>query len=310
MDLPHTRHLGLRKYVSTEAFLYLNYRATHRITPWSLADDKAFLRLKYRQKFDRSLSLRHPTSFNEKLNWMKIYDRRPLYTQLADKYRVRDYVEQEVGSPYLNRLYGVFRTVGEIAWDDLPSQFVLKVNHCSKGNVICPDKDRLDWETAVRRLERGLSENGYFPRREWPYRDIEPVIIAEEFLAGDPNLGLLDYKFFCFGGEPKYVAVDFDRFGHHSQFFYDMQWRRQPFIHGLPTPDHDAPRPEAFDEMRAVATKLAADLPFVRVDLYEHLGGVRFGEMTLHPAGSLKPITPEEYDEILGGLIRLPMRDR
>lgn len=302
------RHPG--RYLRSDARRLAWYLLVHRVSPWSLADDKAFLKFKFHQKMGYRLDLREPRTFNEKLNWMKLYDRNPRYTQLADKYRARDYVEARVGAQHLTKLLGVYERVEDIDWDQLPQRFVLKVNQGCKANIICSDKDHLDIELAREKLERWMPENGYFPRREWPYKDIAPRIICEEYLEGDPEWGLLDYKFFCFDGKPAYVAVDFDRFTDHTQYFYDMAWERQPFVHSLPTPDRDAPRPHNLDEMIAVAAELARGLPFIRVDLYSCEDKVLFGELTFHPAGSLKKITPERYDRVLGDLIPLDPKDR
>lgn len=292
-----------KKYVGKQARLYYWFRLTHRLVPWSLVDDKAFLKYKFHQKLGYPLDLRTPRTFNEKLNWIKLHDRRALLTHLADKYRVREYVEERVGEQYLTHLLGVYEHAEQIDWCSLPDQFVLKVNQGCKSNIICSDKRRLDVEVAATKLDRWLGENGYFPRREWPYKDIPPRIVCEEYLEGDPDWGLLDYKFFCFDGTPTFVAVDFDRFSNHTQYFYDMDWQRQPFMHGLPTPDRDAPRPPNLDTMIEVASTLSEGFPFLRVDLYNCDGRVIFGELTFHPAGSLKGITPAQYDRALGDLI-------
>lgn len=298
----------LRRAFGRKARLLYRYKVVHRLAPWSFADDKAYLSFKFFEKFGRPIDLRQPRTFNEKLNWMKLYDRKPLYTRMADKAAAREYVAERVGDRYLNRLIGVYDDVDDIDWDSLPDRFVMRANQGCKFNIICHDRSALDTAAAEAKLRVWMDDNGYFHVREWPYRDIRPRIVCEEFLDGDPKWGLLDYKFFCFAGEPTFVAVDHDRFSHHSQVFYDMDWNEQPFVHGLPKPDERSPRPGCFDEMIGVARTLAAGHPFVRVDLYDHQGQVVFGELTFHPAGSFKPITPAEYDLELGRLVILPSR--
>ena len=293
------------KYLGKEARLLYQYLLIHKISPWSFADDKAYIKFKFLQKFDFPIDLKHPKTFNEKLNWMKLYDRDPLYTKLADKYKVRDYIKDKVGEKYLNPLLGVYQSPNEIKWDRLPNQFVLKVNQGCKFNIICKDKSQLNIPIAEEKLVIWLKDNGYFHAREWPYKNISPCFICEPYLEGDPEWGLLDYKFFCFNGKPIYVAVDFNRFTYHTQFFYDLNWQRQPFVQGLPTPDLDAPRPEGLDEMIVIASKLSKGFPFIRVDFYNFDQKVLVGELTFHPAGDFKMITPIKYERKLGEWVNL-----
>lgn len=293
------------RYLGKKAQLLYRYLLVHKIAPWTFLDDKVFLEYKFLQKVGFPLNLKDPRSFNEKLNWMKLYDRNPLYITLVDKYLVRDYVSDKIGESYLTQLCGVYDSPEDIDWAKLPDKFVLKVNNGCKYNIICKDKDQLDVPSAIEKLNAWVKDNGYKHAREWPYKNVVTKIICEEFLEGDPEWGLLDYKFFCFNGQPVYVAVDFDRFTYHTQFFYDMNWQRQPFVQGLPTPERDAPRPENFEEMVAIATTLAQGFPFIRVDLYNFDHKVYFGELTLHPAADFKMITPEEYEWKLGEMVSL-----
>lgn len=296
------------KYFSKKALLLYRYLLIHKVAPYSFLDDKAFLEYKFLQKLGFPINLKNPKSFNEKLNWMKLYDRDPLYTLIVDKYLVRAFVAEKIGEQYLVKLLEVYDSPEEIDWESLPQKFVLKVNNGCKFNILCKDKSRLDTLTAVKKMHTWLNDNGYYHAREWPYRDVKTRIICEEYLEGDPEWGLLDYKFFCFNGEPMYVAVDFDRFTNHTQFFYDMDWQRQLFVQGLPTPDRDAPKPRNFDEMVVLARTLSQGFPFLRVDLYNFDDRIYFGELTLHPAADFKMITPEQYEWQLGEMVTLPAR--
>lgn len=297
--------MDIKKYFSRKALLLYRHLLIHKIAPYSFMDDKAFLEYKFLQKLGFPLDLRDPKSFNEKLNWMKLYDRDPLYTVIVDKYLVRDYVSEKIGEKYLTQLLGLYDTPDEIDWDSLPDKFALKVNNGCKFNILCKDKAKLDIPSALEKLRVWVKDNGYTHAREWPYKDVKTKILCEEFLEGDSEWGLLDYKFFCFNGEPVYVAVDFDRFTYHTQYFYDLNWQRQPFVQGLPTPDRDAPKPDNFDEMVGLARTLSENFPFLRVDLYNFKDKVYFGELTLHPAADFKMITPEEYEWKLGEMVTL-----
>lgn len=304
-----TRSL-FHKLFTLKTLYLLRYRIIHKFAPFSFLDDKAYIVLKYYQRIGYRINLRTPTTFNDKLNWIKLYDRNPFYTTLSDKYLVRDYIAQTAGPQYLNKLIAVYNTPQEIDWTSLPDRFVLKVNHGCKFNIICRDKAKLDIPLAIRKLERWLPDNGYYHAREWPYKDIQPCILCEEYLDGDPQWGLLDYKFFCFNGEPAYIAVDYDRFTYHTQFFYNPDWERQPFVQGFPTPDTDAPRPQELDIMLHIARKLSTDIPFCRVDLYNFDHRVLFGEITFFPHGGFQKIEPLEYDYKLGEMIQLPSKNR
>ncbi len=296
----------VRKLFQLRTWYLLRYRIVHRIVPYSFWDDKAYIAYKYLEKFGYPINLKHPQTFNDKLNWLKLYNRNPLYTQLSDKFLVRDYVSQKIGPQYLNKLLGVFNAPEEIDYSSLPDQFVLKVTQGCKFNIINKDAGQLNVEKAQRKLAEWLRVNHYTHAREWPYKDIQPLIICEAYLPGDPDLGLLDYKFFCFNGEPVYVAVDFDRFTYHTQFFYNLAWERQPFVQGFPMPDRDASRPSELDEMVYVARKLSTGIPFCRIDLYNFSHTVLFGEITFYPHGGFQKVLPIKYELELGKLIRLP----
>ncbi len=262
---------------------------------------------RYFAKFGKYINFDAPQSFTEKIQWIKIYDRNPLLTKLADKYLVRDYVAKKVGEKYLTTLYGVFESASEIEWKKLPNKFVLKSNHGSGWNIICKDKKKLDRKVTFEKLAAWLKQNYYYYGREWVYKNIPPKIVCEEYLDGDKTLGLLDYKIFCFNGEPGFIQVDMGRYIHHTQIFFDLNWNALDFTMNHPKPQQSIPRPRVLEEMIMVSKTLADDLKFVRVDLYAPADRVLFGELTFYPEAGFCDIFPRKYDQIIGMWLKLPL---
>lgn len=268
--------------------------------------DIPYAKSRYFSTFKRELNLDSPVSFNEKIQWLKIYDRKPIYTTLADKYAVRSYVEEKVGSGYLNELIGVYDTVEEIDFQQLPDKFVLKATHGCGWNIICKDKNKFNKQHSKKVLSKWLDANYYYLGREWVYKDIEPKIICEKYLEGDKTLGLLDYKFWCFHGTPKFVQVSVGRFtDHYCRFFFDENWKIQPFNTGTLQSDNAIQQPAKLDEMLSVVRKLTKGFPFSRVDLYNSDGKITFGEITFYPYNGFIKFIPEHFDQILGKEIKL-----
>lgn len=272
-------------------------------------NDKKYLRLKYRGKMKKKLALDDPRTFNEKLQWLKLYDRRPEYTAMVDKYRVRGYISEKIGQQYLIPLIGVWDSPDEIDLGALPDRFVLKCNHNSGlGMCICTDKASLDMERVKAELRRGLEQDYYLTGREWPYRDVPRKIVAEQFLESDAG-GLTDYKIHCFNGVPRFILVCRDRFTESGlvEDFYTPTWERmdlkRPKIPNGATP---LPKPEQLDEMLALAEKLSKDIPFLRVDLYLVEGRICFSELTLYPASGFDGFDPPEWDRTFGRWLELP----
>ena len=270
--------------------------------------DKTFLRISYYLKFGRKLDLKNPKSFNEKLQWLKLYDRRPEYVTMVDKYAVKDYVANIIGAEFIIPTLGVWDRPDDIDFDSLPNQFVLKWNHDSKSVVICEDKKSFDRNKAIEKLRHGEKVNGYWYGREWPYKNVPPKIIAEKYLSqDDPKLhDLTDYKFFCFNGEPKYIQVIQNRRKGGAIDFFDTEWNHQEFI-GLnlaAVPSAVMPsRPKAMDEMIKVAKKLSEGIAFSRIDLYETGEHVYFGEVTFYPASRFGEFKPEQWSSIIGEML-------
>ena len=275
--------------------------------------DDAFLKLAFRMKMGQKLNLKKPRTFNEKLQWLKLHDRKPLYTQLADKYDVRQFVEETIGQDYLIPLVGgPWDSFDEIDFDALPEKFVLKCTHDSGGLVVCRDKAALNKEKAREKIEKSLQRNFFTISREWPYRDIPPKIIAEQYMEDEnPALGLTDYKFFCFNGEPKllYVSEGLENHATAKISFFDMEGKLMPFHRSDFAPMSEETRmPDSMPQMAQIAEKLArqVDCPFVRIDLYSICGKIYFSEVTFFPCGGMLPFSPAHWDDILGQWIKLP----
>jgi hypothetical protein len=254
----------------------------------------------------KPLDLNCPSTFNEKINWLKVYHRFQGGHLLADKFTVRDFVTKTIGEQYLVPILGVYEEAEAIDFDSLPSSFVMKATHGSGWNIVCDDKSSLDQDAARRRLSEWLKYNYYYAGREWQYRDCKPRIICEEYLGGVSGPPLLDYKFFCFHGVPLYIQVDIDRYTKHTRNFYDVRWKRQPFSVLFPQSTREVEMPSQLDTMLDIARRLSAEMAFSRVDLYYQDGRILFGEITFHPGGGCEPFFPPEYDLKLGELLTLP----
>ena len=274
-------------------------------------NDEAYLKFLFRLKTGLNLNLAFPKTFNEKLQWLKLYNRNPLYTSLVDKYCVRAYVEKTIGSEYLIPLIGVYTKFDDIDFDELPSQFVIKCNHDSGGVFICKDKHNLKnkkYKSKVRAFfAKKMRCNYYWPGREWPYLNVERKLIIEQYLEDGNNHELRDYKFFCFMGEPRIIQVDYNRFSGHLRKMFDLDWNCLPFTTGYPTDaEHEIDKPITLQKMISIAKQLAREcIPFVRVDLYSIGEQVFFGEMTFYHGGGMERFSQEDWDYKLGDLIDL-----
>lgn len=199
-------------------FRYVERFINHRIIP-----DKLFLSLLYRVKFKKKLDWKNPKTFNEKINWLKLNDRRPEYTVLCDKYKVREYISKTIGEQYLIPSLGVWDHPDEIDFDKLPNQFVLKCNHDSGSICICKNKDNFNIKKAKEKINKSLKFNYYIKSREWPYKDISHKIIAEEYITDGSNSELDDYKVMLFNGKAHYIRVCFNRLKENANW-YDLNW--------------------------------------------------------------------------------------
>ena len=270
--------------------------------------DERYLKLKYKNVFGRDLDLENPKTFNEKLQWLKLYNRKPEYTMMVDKYKVREYIAQTLREEYLIPLLGVWDDPDEIDFDALPDQFVLKCNHNSGlGMCICKDKSKLDIPKVKAELRKGLKQDYYLTGREWPYKDVPRKIIAEKYMVDDSNCGeLTDYKFFCFNGVPKFMYISNDNSENATTDFFDMEFNRLDMRMKDPNSNVIPPKPHLFNEMKAIAEKLSQGIPFVRVDLYVIGGSIYFGELTFFHNAGFCSIHPEHWEKTLGDWIKLP----
>lgn len=270
-------------------------------------DDALFLRFKYRLKTGKRLDLKNPQRFNEKLQWLKLYNRQPEYTEMVDKAEVKKYVASIIGEEYVIPTLGVWSRFEDINFEELPNQFVLKCTHDSGGIVICKDKCKLDIEDARIKINRSLKMNFYLEGREYPYKNVKPRIIAEKYMVDESGIELKDYKFFCFDGEAKCIQLDFGRYSHHKRNLYSLDWKPLCFSFGYPS-DYNTlfDKPQNLESMVRIAEKLSEKIPHVRVDLYNINGRIYFGELTFYHGSGLERFDPDEWDFKFGGWIKLP----
>ena len=271
-------------------------------------NDETFLRLDYRLKLGRKLNLQNPQTFNEKLQWLKLYDRRPEYVTMVDKIAVKDYVASRIGYEYIIPTLGVWNRPEDVDWDSLPNQFVLKWNHDSGSIVICKDKNTFDRDAAMEKLSYGAKVNGFWFGREWPYKGVKPVLLAEKYMEDESSSVLVDYKFMCFNGQSRCCFTCTNRFSEEGLkvTFYDNDWNIMPFERSHPRETTPLPKPYSYEKMKAAAEKLSEGLPFARIDFYEINKQPYFGEITLYPGSGYEAFQPEEWDYKLGSWITLP----
>lgn len=298
----------VKKFIKNPGLLFLSLG--HREFFNWMSDEK-YLKMIYRISLGKKLNLENPRLYNEKLQWLKLNDRNPLYTKLVDKYEVREYIQQTIGGEYLIPLVGgPWSSFDEIDFDALPDQFVLKCTHDSGGLVICKNKADLDIVKARRKIEGCLKHSFYWGMREWPYKDVQPRIIAEAYMEDPVSHDLKDYKFLSFNGRTKAMYIASDRqLKEETKFdFFDMEFHHLDFRNGHPNAKVIPAKPECFAEMHRLADLLSVGIPQVRVDFYEINGRVYFGEMTFFHMSGLTPFEPEEWDERFGDWIELPQR--
>ena len=269
-----------------------------------VADD-VFLKNKFKISFGYDLDLDNPKTFNEKLQWLKLYDRKPEYTRMVDKYEAKGYVAERIGEEYIIPTLGVWDRFDDIDFESLPNQFVLKCTHDSGGLVICKDKSKLDIKSAKRKINKCLKCNYYWQGREWQYKDVNPRIIAEKFMTDGDKECLTDYKFFCFGGEPKFMYRSMDKAQDPRTDFFDMDYNRLNMRMRDPNSDIIPQKPECFEEMKRLAKILSAGIPHLRVDFYEIEGKIYFRELTFYHCGGFSKIYPEKWMDTLGEWIDL-----
>lgn len=269
--------------------------------------DKTFLKIYYRFKMGVNLDLKNPRRFTEKLQWLKLYDRNPHYTELVDKYKVKDWVNRKIGEGHVIPLLGAYDSWDDIDFDKLPDQFVLKCTH-NCGVVICHDKKNFDISQARKTIEKALKGDYYLSSREWPYKNVPRKILVEKYMVDESGVELKDYKFFCFDGEPKLLFIATDRTTKEEPNFdfFDLQFNHLPIKNGHPNSKSPINKPPKFEEMIEIARTLSKGLPHVRVDLFNVNGTIYVGEMTFFHFSGLVPFEPDEWDFKLGEMLKLP----
>ncbi len=315
------RSLAFRKIRSAIGLLQENPRGLivaigqYGLLNW--IPDRIYLKLVYKAEVGSKLDLKHPRSFSEKMQFLKLTDHNDRYIQLVDKYQAHEYIAKKYGEDCVIPYLGVYDSVGDIEWDKLPQRFVIKCTHGSGCNILCKDKKLLNQEMTILQLKAWMKKNWYYFGREWPYLKIKPRIVIEKFEEDTKNKGdLTDYKFYCFEGKPNYCQVIgnrkvIDEKTTYTIDFYDMKWNHMEFS-GLCAPGHSYPaatqkheKPTTFDKMVKIAEDLANHTHFVRIDFYEINETLRFGEFTLYPLSGFGVFSPDKWNIKLGDLIRI-----
>ena len=275
-----------------------------------LFSDERYLKTRYRLIFRKPLDLNNPVSYSEKLQWLKLYYHRPEFTAMADKVKVKQYVAERIGEEYVVPLLGVWDKPEHIEWEKLPKKFVLKTNHDggNYGVVICRNIETFDKKKAIKRLRKSLKRDTFLLGREWPYKNIERKVFAEQYIEDDAVDDLPEYKFFCFDGKAKMVNVVTERqspsgvkFDYFDEHFNHLDLKNE-YPHAAKPPK----KSESFDLMKSLAEEMSVGIPDVRVDFFEAGGRVYFSEFTFFNGGGLVVFQPQEYDYTLGQYIQLP----
>ena len=282
-----------------------------------LFPDKLYLTLLFRFKMGYWINWKNPKTFSEKLQWLKLYDRKSEYTAMVDKYAVKEYVSRIIGEEYIIPTLGVWDRPEDIDWDSLPQKFVLKTTHGGGGSgvVICKDKTTFDKANAIAKLKKSLNKCIYKSLREWPYKNVPKKVIAEVYLENTTHqvndYDLKDYKFFCFNGRPEFCQVISGRNRKMCVDFYNLEWEHQPFHEpkDYPFSETKHKKPFCFEQMSRLASILSDDLSFLRVDFYELGDKVYFGELTFFPTSGYGGFNPNEWDRKLGEMIKLPFEN-
>lgn len=274
-------------------------------TRYLFSDEKA-ISIQYRARFNKKIDLKEPLTFNEKLLWLTLHDRKPIYTTMVDKYRAKVFLSSVIGQDYIVKSLGKWKCSRDITFDSLPSRFVLKCNHDSGSVIIC--KDRKPSKEELEQLDKALKKNYFWFSREWPYKNVQPCIFAEEYIESPKkeNGGLIDYKVYCFNGEPKFICLISNRETKPNLTFVDLDWKVLPFTQRYERHKKAPEKPSSFNKMIDLARQLSSNIPFLRVDYFQDLNEHLFvGELTFTPSSALIPFEPEEYDYKIGQLLSL-----
>lgn len=290
----YTLSIFFRKLLSKVSFLF---------------PDKIYLQMMFPIRVGYRLNLENPKTYNEKLQWLKLNYRKPIMSQMVDKYAAKEYVAKLIGEEHIIKTLGVWDIFDEIDFDSLPNQFVIKCTHDSGGVLVCRDKSTLNIKAAKKMFDKAISTNNFLHNREWPYLNVPHRIIAEQYMVDESGYELKDYKWFCFDGEPKalFIASDRQVQGEETKFdFFDMDFNHLPFTNGHPNASRAILKPQGFEEMKRLAAVLSKGYPHLRVDFYDINGKIYFGELTFYHWSGMTPFNPVEWDYKFGEWIKLP----
>lgn len=270
--------------------------------------DEKYIKIKYKLEMDKKLNLKNPQTFNEKLQWLKLYDRNPEYTKMVDKYEAKQYVADIIGEEYIIPTLGVWDKFEDIEFEKLPKQFVLKPTHTSGNVFICKDKNNIDYKKLKREVNKWMKRRYYYIHREWPYKNVKPRIIVEKYMENNSGEEIIDYKLFCFNGVPRIILVCSERFSSKNmcETWFDEDWNYLDITENNHRTDKTIKCPINFDEMKILARKLSDGIPFLRCDFYEVNEKIYFGELTFFPASGFEKFEPNEWDKKLGDMLELP----
>ena len=301
-----------RLMIALQGISYRLFHGLGKIHGGSVWADRMYLRMLFRLRMHTKLHLDPPQTFNEKLQWLKLYDHKPEYTQMADKYEMKSYVSSKIGEGYTVPVLGVWEHFDEIDFDSLPDQFVLKCTHNSGGVVICRDKKQFNRKKTRKKIEQGLKKNYYYNSLEWPYRDIKPRILAEQYMVDESGYELKDYKLMCFNGKVRCTFACSQRGSRDGLCIntYDRDWNPMSFGREKVRNSEELPKPSCYDRMVELAEILSDGIPFIRVDFYQINGKPYIGELTFFPASGMKRFDPESWDTIMGDWLQLPTFER
>ncbi len=298
--------LPLKEYIKNPRILFASLLRDYG--GW--IPDRAYLQMLYYLKMGKRLNLKNPQTFSEKIQWLKLYNRRPEYTVMVDKLAVKEYVAKIIGAEHVIPTLGVWDKPEDIDFDSLPNQFVLKTTHGggSNGVFVCKDKRFFDRVAAVEKLRKSMKLDIYRTYREWPYKNVNKRIFAEVYMEEKKYKELRDYKFFAFDGKVKVLFIATERGTGDVKFdFFDSDFNPLDLVQEHPMSNKHIEKPVCFDEMKLITEKLSVGMPHVRIDLYEVNGKVFFGEFTFSHHAGMVPFHPEKWDYVFGSWLKLPV---
>ena len=279
-------------------------------------DDEKYIKLLYELKVKKKLDLENPKTFNEKLQWLKLYDRNPEHIKMVDKYEVKKYVSEIIGNEYIIPTLGIYDKFEDINFQELPNQFVIKCTHDSASTIVCKDKNKFDYEKVKNKINKCLKRNYFYQGREWPYKDVKPRIIVEKYMENTDGTAIDDYKFYCFDGKSDYVMICREReTGNPKFYYYNRNWEFQRNMSNdakkLPeTEVSKIKKPKDLEKMFEIAETLSKNIKFVRTDLYYINNKIYFGELTFFPLAGIDTTRTKECDDMLNDLLNLDLNNK